>query len=96
MRPDLLDGVMTVTTDYTFGGGNGNSMQGTEELVSSVYAGEGFRCSMHGGWDKAGVRHVYDHCFGYGTHLAGWQYETHVVNDGSGDVLTGVVYQPGD
>lgn len=92
---DMLDGVLTVRVNYLFAGKLGDNLWGTETLESSLYPGEGFNCTLHGGWDADG-RHVYDHCFGYGEHLGGWQFASHTVSQLDVNVaFTGDVWNPG-
>lgn len=90
----MTDGTITVTVSYVFGGplSQGNAMWGTEVIEPTAYPGEGFTCTMSGGWDKEFVMQANDRCMGYGPHLAGWQYRSHITAESQ---ITGYLMAPG-
>ncbi len=89
----MLDGSLTVTVDYNLNGATGNGvMWGKETLAPTAYPGEGYTCSMVGGW-VAGVMTAVDHCQGFGKHLRGWQIITLIQREST---LTGILFKPGD
>jgi hypothetical protein len=89
----MVAGPVTVTVSFVFGGGQGNAMWGTELIEPTAYPGEGFTCTMSGGWDRNGVMQANDRCTGFGTHLAGWQYRSHITAETQ---VEGYLVRPGD
>lgn len=88
----MIDGTITVTVDIVFAEAYGDAMHGTELLQPTAYPGEGWTCSMSGGWDKDAVMQADDRCVGFGEHLAGWQYRSHITAETS---VTGYIFYPG-
>ena len=91
----MIEGTMTVTVDFVFGGpkGQGNAMHGVEVLQPSAYPGEWFSCTFNGGWDKDGVMQADDRCIGFGDHLAGWQFRSHISAESG---VSGILFRPGE